>query len=384
MKITEVEAIVLRQPALDQAIADGSQDDLVVRVHTDAGIVGIGEVDSAPEVVKAVIEAPASHAIATGLRHVLIGEDPLDVERLWQVMYRAAIYYGRRGVALHAISGIDIALWDIKGKALGKPVSELIGGPTRRSRVRAYASTLMPDTEDETSRKVSGLIEQYGFTAVKLGWGPLGQDPVHDVRLATAARRAAGDGVDVLIDAGLGYGADAQTAIRVARELEQLGIFWLEEPFLPDELEAYAELADTVDIRIAAGEEDTTLRGFQELVERGHVDVVQPDVTRCGGITEILRIAAYASERGTGCVPHAWKSGIIKAASLHVNAVLPDAWFQEYCVAETPLNTSLTRQTFPLKDGYVEVPTAPGLGVDLDPDVLERFAVGSKPLPVEV
>ena len=147
---------------------------------------------------------------------------------------------------------------------------------------------------------------------------------------------------------------------------------------------AYAELADTVDIRIAAGEEDTTLRGFQELVERGHVDVVQPDVTRCGGITEILRIAAYANDRGKGCVPHAWKSGIIKAASLHVNAVLPDAWFQEYCVAETPLNTSLTRQTFPLKDGYVEVPTAPGLGVDLDPDVLERFAVGSKPLPVEV
>jgi L-rhamnonate dehydratase len=381
MKITEVEAIILRQPALDQAIADGSQDDLVVRVHTDAGIVGVGEVDSAPEVVKAVIEAPASHAIASGLRHVLIGQDPLEVERLWQVMYRAAIYYGRRGVAMHALSGIDIALWDIKGKALGKPVAELIG-PAKRNRVRAYASTLMPETEAEASRKVGGLIEQYGFTAVKLGWGPLGRDPVHDVRLARAARRAAGDGVDVLIDAGLGYGADAQTAIRVARELEQLGIFWLEEPFLPDELEAYAELADNVDIRVAAGEEDTTLRGFEELVERGHVDVVQPDVTRCGGITEIVRIAAYASERGKACVPHAWKSGIIKAASLQVNAVLPDAWFQEYCVAETPLNTSLTRQTFPLQDGFVDVPTAPGLGVDLDQAVLERYAVGSRPLRV--
>jgi L-rhamnonate dehydratase len=302
MKITEVEAIVLRQPALDEAIADGSQDDLVVRVHTDAGIVGVGEVDSAPEVVKAVIDAPASHAIATGLRHVLIGQDPLEVERLWQVMFRAPIYYGRRGVALHAISGIDIALWDIKGKVLGKPVSELIGG-AKRNRVRAYASTLMPDTEEETLRKVSGLIEQYGFTAVKLGWGPLGQNPDHNVRLARAARQAAGDGVDVLIDAGLGYGADAQTAIRVAREFEQLGIFWLEEPFLPDELDAYAELADTVDIRIAAGEEDTTLRGFQELLERGHVDVVQPDVTRCGGITEILRIAAWEHARASHLDP---------------------------------------------------------------------------------
>ena len=381
MKITEVEAIVLRQPDVNEAIADGSQDDLVVRVHTDAGIVGIGEVDSAPEVVKAVIEAPASHAIASGLRHVLIGEDPLDVERLWQAMYRAAIYYGRRGVALHAISGIDIALWDIKGKALGKPVSELIG-PARRGRVRAYASTLMPNTEDEVARKVSGLIERYGFTAVKLGWGPIGQDPSHDVRLARAARKAAGDQVDVLIDAGLGYGADVEAATRVAREFEQLGIFWLEEPFMPDELEAYAALADGVDIRVAAGEEDTTLRGFRELIEWGHVDVVQPDVTRCGGITEILRIAELARERGKGCVPHSWKSGIIKAASLHVNAVLPDAWFQEYCVAETPLNLSLTHQTFPLKDGFVDVPTEPGLGVELDPEVLARLAVGARPLPL--
>jgi L-alanine-DL-glutamate epimerase-like enolase superfamily enzyme len=381
MKITDVEAIVLRQPLLDEGIADGSQDDLVVRIHTDAGLVGVGEVDSAPEVAKAVIDAPASHAIASGLRHVLLGEDPLEVERLWHRMYRAAIYYGRRGVALHALSGIDIALWDLRGKALGKPVCELIGTP-RRDRVRAYASALMPDTEHETARKVSGLIERYGFSAVKLGWGPQGQDWQHDVHLARAARRAAGDKVDILIDAGLGYGTDAATAIRVAREYEQLGIFWLEEPFLPDELEAYAELADTVDIRVAAGEEDTTVWGFRELVERGHVDVCQPDVTRCGGITEILRIARYAHEHGKACVPHAWKSGIIKAASLHVNAVLPEALFQEYCVAETPLNTALVRQTFPLRDGYVEVPKGPGLGVELDPEVLERYAVGSQPLRV--
>ncbi|MBV9134997.1 MAG: mandelate racemase/muconate lactonizing enzyme family protein, partial [Chloroflexi bacterium] len=273
MKITEVEAIILRQPVLDESIADGSQDDLVIRVHTDAGIVGIGEVDSAPEVVKAVIDAPASHAIASGLRHVLVGRDPLEIEALWDAMYRAAIYYGRRGVALHAISGIDIALWDIKGKALGKPVSELIG-PVQRTRIRAYASTLMPNTEDETRRKVSGLIDQYGFTAVKLGWGPLGQDAEHDVKLARAARVAAGDKVDVLIDAGLGYAADAKTAIRVGKEFEQLGIFWLEEPFLPDELEAYAQLADEVNIKVAAGEEETTRWGFRELVERGHVDVV--------------------------------------------------------------------------------------------------------------
>jgi L-alanine-DL-glutamate epimerase-like enolase superfamily enzyme len=217
---------------------------------------------------------------------------------------------------------------------------------------------------------------------VKLGWGPLGKNPDHDVRLARAARQAAGDRVDVLIDAGLGYGADTAAAIRVARELEQLNILWLEEPFLPDALDAYAQLSDGVDINIAAGEEETTHWGFLELIERGHVDVVQPDVTRCGGITEILRIASLAHERGKACVPHAWKSGIIKATSLHVNAVLNEAWFQEYCVAETPLNTRLTHQTFPLKDGLVAIPTAPGLGVDLDQDVLERYAVGQRPVSV--
>jgi L-rhamnonate dehydratase len=289
-------------------------------------------------------------------------------------MYRGLIYVGRRGIALHAISGIDIALWDIKGKALGKPVCELIGTP-QRDRVRAYASRLMPDTPDEVRAAVGALREQ-GFTAVKLGWGPLGADADLDLALAAAACEAGGDGVTILIDAGLGYVADAQKAIGVARGLEELGVFWLEEPFEPDEYEAYAELADAVDIRVAAGEQDTTLWGFRELIERGHVDLVQPDVTRCGGITELLRIAAFAHERGIETVPHAWKSGIIKAASLHVNAVLPEALFQEYCVAETPINTLLTRERLPIdSEGYLAVPTGPGLGVELDPDVLERYRV---------
>jgi L-alanine-DL-glutamate epimerase-like enolase superfamily enzyme len=373
VKITDVEAIVLRQPVLDDGIADGSQDDLVIKVHTDGGITGIGEVDSAPEAVQALVQAPGSHAIANSLHDLLVGEDPTDIERLWEKMYRGLIYIGRRGIALHAISGIDIALWDIKGKIEGKPISELLGG-AKRDKVRAYASMLMPDTTEETAERVGALCND-GFTAVKLGWGPLGKDPAHDVRLAAAAKEAAGD-CEILIDAGHGYVADAKKAIAVARELEQLGIFWLEEPFLPDEYEAYAELADEVDIRIAAGEQDTTVWGFRELIERGHVDLVQPDVTRCGGITELLRIGALAREHGVETVPHAWKSGIIKAASLHVNAVLPDALFQEYCVAETPINQTLTKERLPLDaDGFVAVPTGPGLGIELDEDVLERYRV---------
>ena len=155
MKITDVEAIVLRQAVVDDGIADGSQDDLVVRISTDEGITGIGEVDSSPELVQALVQAPSSHAVATSLRDALIGEDPLDVERLWHKMYRGLIYFGRRGIAVHAISGLDIALWDIKGKALGKPVFELLGTPYR-DRVRAYASRLMPDTTAETSRGGDG------------------------------------------------------------------------------------------------------------------------------------------------------------------------------------------------------------------------------------
>jgi len=373
LRITDVEAVVLRQPAVDDAIADGSQDDLIILVSTDEGVTGIGEVDSAPEAVRALVNANGSHAIAGSLRELLVGEDPTDVERLWQKMYRGLIYIGRRGIALHALSGIDIALWDIAGKAAGKPVHELLGG-ARRDRVRAYASRLMPDTPEETSEAVAALCED-GFTAVKLGWGPLGKDPKHDVKLAEAAKEAAGD-AEILIDAGLGYGGDAKTAIGVARELERIGIFWLEEPFEPDEYEAYAELADAVDIRVAAGEQDTTRWGFRELIERGHVDLVQPDVTRCGGISEWLRIAELARAHGVETVPHAWKSGIIKAASLQCNAVIPDALFQEYCVAETPINQTLTKERLPVEaDGTILVPTAPGIGVTLDEEVVDHYRV---------
>src|SRR5262245_53048266 len=164
MKITDVEAIVLRQPAVDDHIADGSQDDLVILVHTDEGITGIGEVDSAPEAVRALVQAPGSHAIANSLHDILVGDDPLDPGRLWEKMYRGLIYIGRGGIALHAISGIDIALWDIKGKAEGKPVCELLGSP-QRDKVRAYASMLMPDEPAVVHEKVSKLRED-GFTAV--------------------------------------------------------------------------------------------------------------------------------------------------------------------------------------------------------------------------
>jgi len=374
VRITDVQPIVLRQPVVDNTVADGSQDDLIVLVHTDEGLVGIGEVDSSPDVVRAAILCPSSHSNAVGLREVLVGQDPHDIDGLWRRMYRASIYYGRRGPALHAMSGIEMALWDLRGKAEDRPVCELLGTPCR-DRVRAYASTLMPDTEEEVRAVVGDLVANRGFTAVKLGWGPLGQSADHDLKLVSAARDAGGANTDIMIDAGLGYGRDVQTAMRVAREMQDLGICWLEEPFEPDELQAYAELTAAVDLPIAAGEHETTRWGFLELIERGGLDIVQPDVTRCGGLREAIRIDELARSHGRACVLHAWKSGIAKAASLHVSAVLDEAPFLEYCVAGTAINNDLTVQRLPLEDGYVRVPTGPGLGVDLDPELISRYEV---------
>jgi L-alanine-DL-glutamate epimerase-like enolase superfamily enzyme len=372
LKITDVEAIVLRQAVVDDGIADGSQDDLVVRIHTDEGITGIGEVDSSPELVAAVVRARGSHAVASGLRDLLVGEDPLDVERLWDRMYRGTIYFGRRGIAIHAISGVDIALWDLKGKALGLPVSALLGTPLR-DRVRAYASRLMPNTTAEVAAAVDEL-RGAGFTAVKLGWGPLGADPDHDIALAEAAVSAGGPGFAVMIDAGLGYVADAATAIRRA----------------PTRRSGSAGFRGTIRARRVRG-----LRGARR--QRGPADrrgragryplglprahrprSRRPRPTRrpapAGSLRRCGSRAGLRSRRGD--CPHAWKSGIIKAASLHVNAVLPDGTFQEYCVADTPINTRLTVQRLPIgPDGCVAVPTAPGLGVDLDEDVLDDLRV---------
>ncbi|MBI3456560.1 MAG: mandelate racemase/muconate lactonizing enzyme family protein [Candidatus Rokubacteria bacterium] len=372
MKITDVEAIVLRHQATIQDIADGTQDALVVRVSTDDGITGIGEVDSSPHVVKAAIEAPKSHVLCSGLRELLIGENPLEIGRLWEKMYRGSIFFGRRGVGIHAMSGIDIALWDIAGKAFGKPVYQLLGG-AYRDRVRAYASTLMPDTPAEAAREAEKWAAQ-GFTAVKMGWGGFGKSATNDVALVAAARKAIGDQVDLLLD--IGFCWDAATAIEQVRRFEPFRPFWVEEPLPPDDLRGYRKLADAVDTRIACGEENATRWEFEQLMDEGGVDVVQPDIARAGGLTETKRIAEMAHLRGLPCVPHAWKTGILKSASLHLIASIPNALVLEFVVWDSPLAHELTRPRFWIdRAGMVAVPQEPGLGITLDESVLRRYRV---------
>jgi len=357
---------------IDTAIADGSQDGVLVRIHTDEGITGLGEIDSSPAIAKAIIEAPSSHKLCNGLAALLIEENPLEIGRLWQKMYKGSLYYGRRGAAIHAISGVEIALWDIAGKAAGKPIHALLGG-ARRDKVKAYASSLMPDKPADAARAVEAQMKA-GFKAVKLGWGPLGQSAELDVALVAAARKAGGDDLDLMIDVGKGW-QSARDGIDRARRMEEYNPFWIEEPFWPDDYAKYAALAAAVSTPIAGGEEETTLADFERLVEKGNVEILQPDVTRAGGISECLRVADYARRQGRRCVLHAWSTGIIKAATLQVLAAMEEAEYMEYCVQTTDLNQRLVAERFPLKDGYVAIPMGPGLGIELDEAALKEFAV---------
>lgn len=368
MKITKVEAIYMRLPVVTEA-CDGTQDDLVVLVHTDAGITGIGEVDSAPTVAKAVIDAPMSHYIANGLANALVGENPLDIHRLWDKMYRATFYYGRFGPAIHAMSGIDLALWDILGKSTGKPVHQLLGGKYN-SKLRAYASILFGDTPAETKKIAKHWVSK-GFTAVKFGWGPFGRDAKLDEKLAEAAREGLGEKTDFMIDVGCCW--DWKTAVLREQMLRQFNPFWIEEPLQPDDYEGYAKLSAASPTRIAAGEGESNPTFFERLMREGGIDIVQPDMARCGGLTAAMRIADTAKSMGKGVCNHAYKTGISVAASIHYLAAISNGVVLEYCVEEGPLRQLTTREKFPVVKGYVDVPNTPGLGVTLNMDTIEKY-----------
>jgi L-rhamnonate dehydratase len=367
MKIKNIEAIYLRLPTVTSA-CDGSQDTLLIKVHTDAGAVGYGEVDSCPLVAKAVIEAPLSHQICCGIADILKGQDPLAIEALNQKMYEGTIYFGRRGVVRHVMAGVDMALWDLKGKVLEKPLYSLLGGPFSKS-FRAYASVLFSSTPRETYDHARKLVD-LGFTAVKFGWGPIGKDEDTDVALVREARRGLGDEPDLMVDAGLSW--DTKTAIKRAHRFSDFRIFWLEEPLHPDNLEGYARLSQSVDVRIAAGEEEADISDFERLMDIGMIDVVQPDPARCG-VSGMLAVARAANRRGRVVANHTFKSGITMAASLHVLASISNAIRFEYCMTESSLRHQLTFEKFPVKDGFVSVPEGPGLGIEVDESIVEKY-----------
>lgn len=371
MKIRDVEMVYLSLPQIDADRCDGTQDTLLVRIHTDEGITGIGEADSSPSIIKSIIEAGSSHSIANGLKQLIIGEDPFEVERLWLKMYQGSLYYGRFGPAIHAMSGIDIALWDIIGKATGRSAAQMLGG-VFRSRIKAYASLVMPDTIQEAAV----LAEKYlslGYKAIKFGWGPLGRNDAFDIEAVRTLRSVIGSDVDLMID--IGHTWDAKQAIRMAKAFQQYGVYWIEEPLPPDDLAGYSQLAGAVDMYIAAGEQESGRGAYERLLTEAQIDILQPDLGRCGGFTEGRKIAYMAHRRNKKVVPHAFKTGVLVAASTQFVASMPHGFLVEYTVSDSPLARDLVANPVHFESGYVTLPDRPGLGVDINTNVEARFRV---------
>lgn len=380
MKISDVSVMVLESPEAYRSSSSGEEAHGIkylgiVKVETDAGITGFADLETQPHVAKAIVDAPSEGSVEgfKGLRSVLVGEDPLDVERLWHKMYMATVYYGRRGAAMQVISGIDIALWDIIGKKVKEPVCKLLGG-AYRDRVRPYASTLFRSTPEGMADASRAYLEK-GFTAVKFGWGIFGEDRQRDVELVAAARKALGDRADLLIDTGWYVHRTAKEAIQTVKELEPFRPLLIEEPLSPEDYDGYAQLAGAVDTLIACGEQEATEWGFHTLIERGKVDVIQPDLSRCGGFTAARKIVHLADLYNRLCIPHAWTSDLLTAASLHLNAFMRRSVFQEFNVTVGPLSRELCLNPIRLEEGMLRVPQGPGLGVEVDESVIVKYRV---------
>jgi L-alanine-DL-glutamate epimerase-like enolase superfamily enzyme len=388
MKITDIECHVLLVPDVRKDATSSAQDDIVVLVHTDEGITGIGETDVNPWIAKACIEAPGTHTMGLGLKEMLLGEDPRDPARLWQKLYTGSAMNGRRGAVICALGALDMALWDICGKAAGKPCWQL-WGPAAKEHIVPYAS-LQPLGQSFTEYRDSLVAwakrsQQLGFTAGKMEVtlsGPYNHSGLHEAddrmtEVVAACRAAVGPDYTMMVDVQYTWD-DADTALRTLRDWADLDIYFVETPLQIDNLPGYARLHHEAPMPIAAGEWQTTRFEFLELLDQGLIDIAQPDVGRVGGPTEALRVCQLAAARQRRIVPHCWKTGIGISASVHLAAVTAHCPFVEFMPAElcdSLLRKELVHDPFALRDGVLPLPTNPGLGIELNEDALRRFRV---------
>jgi len=341
----------------------------LVEVATDDGLVGIGEciVRRAPQATQAIVD----HM----LRPVLIGRDPHDVEGLWDEMFQQLRGWGHyRGFVFEALSGVDTALWDILGKAAGLPVYKVLGG-AGRPRVPCYASSVYFAEVKEMAAQAADQARR-GHTAikVKIGRSPQLGGRRMDVSSVKAIREAVGPRVDIMLDVNSAY--DAATAIAVCRQLEPLDITWIEEPVPPDDLDGYQRVRAGQSIPVAAGESEFGVFGFRELIRRGAIDVVQPDVARVGGFTGARRVGALVHAHNLRYAPHTgFSAGVSHLASLHVAASVPNLMTYEYFFAPNPLRDLFTEPFPEPREGMIDVPQKPGLGLELDERILKKFEI---------
>ncbi len=369
MKITHVICQVLRVGSVAAKTAS-CQDAVLVRIRADDGTEGIGEADSSPEVVKAIVDAPFSHNIACGLRELLIGENPLETERLWHKMLAGTVYFGRTSVTITAMAAVDMALWDLKGKHYGEPIHRLLGGK-RHDTIPAYASILFGRDGRHTA-DIGRRWREAGYRAVKFGWEPMGKSEALDLQLVRGARAGIGDDATLLIDAGLVW--DARTALRRSQQFAEFNIGWLEEPLRQDDVDGYVWLRDRSPVPIAAGEGECGREAFRPLIDRHALDVYQVDLSRCG-FTDAAYIKNRVEEIGARLCNHCYTSPLTVASSLHWLSTCRDAFLFEDCVEDLPLRHELTVEKVQAVDGTITVLDGPGLGVTLNEDFIKSTLV---------
>jgi len=378
MKITKLTTYIVKQQldgetsfAYSQAWYN-SRVILLLKVETDEGITGWGEAFGPAAVHKAIIDnvyAP-----------LILGRDPFDGEVIWEELYNKLRDHGQKGLSIEAISPIDIALWDIRGKAAGLPVYKLIGGASR-DRIMPYATGLYrqkcADIIRELTKEAAGYAER-GFRAIKLKIGFGIED---DLKTVKAVRNAVGPDILLMTDANHAY--NAVSAIKLSRKMEEYDIFWFEEPVPPEDLDGYAEVKAKTHIPVAGGEAEFTRYGFHRLLEKRAVDIVQPDCCVTGGISEFKKIVTLASVYNTQCYPHIWGSAIALQTGIHCAFSLPHfppslspaEVLLEYDRTENIFREKLSRNPLVIRDGYVYLPEGAGLGLDIDEELIEKYKI---------
>jgi L-alanine-DL-glutamate epimerase-like enolase superfamily enzyme len=374
LKIRNVRAVALHTPEKSLSAGPGA---CLVEIETDSGIVGVGEACTQSEHDEASLSART--VVERGLKPLLVGEDPLNIRKLWEKLYLQTEWFGRSGIVMFALSGVDIALWDLMGKALGISVSRLLGGRFREE-VKVYASILFNMDDFAATAHEAKQWTREGYAAVKFGWGQtresaFGLDAKKDEAAIKYLRDELGSDVDIMVDVGRYVNWSGSHALKMARTLSKYGIYWLEEPLPQDDIDGYTRLTDLSPVTIATGEGEYNRFGFRQLITRHAADIIQPDICRAGGLTEGMRIADMAQAWNVPLVPHGFSTAINVAANLQWVSSMASATLLEFRRTQSPLIFKLARHPFEAQQGRLRIPDQPGLGIELERTVVDECAV---------
>jgi len=383
--IINVEALVISVPAQGNAFAQGSEETLLVRITDENGLVGIGECVATPHVIKEMVNTRTIHFWSQGIKDILLGADPIETVALYDRIYHGSFYHGRRGILIHALSAIDIALHDLAGKQINQPVYKLLGG-ARCEKIRPYATIYPGDIYDgplstvvsELNKQVEIAIDQ-GLRAIKVP--VLFGEHLNDKKLipfVKECRHMVGDNIDLMLDFGYRW-QDWQDAAWLLKRLDDYDIYFAEAPLAHDNLRGHAKLVEVSPIRVGGAEFATTRWECLEWLEKGDVSLLQPGVSRAGGFVELMRIAEICELYGASLIPHSYATGITDTCNFHLQAAsltIPMVEFRSSKLGPSRLRTELVHPAEPeIKDGFVELPTEPGLGITLNEELVDRYSI---------